>query len=75
MAIQETDSTPTFGVAIAGAGIAGLTAAVALTRFLPPNVEIAKFEGDETRRTRRKYCNKPQRVTVDVQAGHRSSVG
>ncbi|KAF7523836.1 hypothetical protein PCG10_006364 [Penicillium crustosum] len=44
MAEQHTSTQGEFRIAIAGAGIGGLTAAIALTRLLPSNVSVTIFE-------------------------------
>ncbi|KAL3481727.1 hypothetical protein BJX99DRAFT_270063 [Aspergillus californicus] len=41
---QPPSTNTDFRIAIAGAGIAGLTAAIALLRLLPPNVSVTIFE-------------------------------
>ncbi|OQD94770.1 hypothetical protein PENSOL_c024G09566 [Penicillium solitum] len=44
MAEQHTSTQGEFRIAIAGAGIGGLTAAIGLTRLLPSNVSVTIFE-------------------------------
>ncbi|CAI7658991.1 unnamed protein product [Penicillium discolor] len=44
MAGQHTSAQGEFRIAIAGAGIGGLTAAIGLTRLLPSNISVTIFE-------------------------------